>query len=185
MQLAPRVDRLYLWDASPNMRRRARIHLAGHPNVQILDSLQFGSFPGLPPLDRVLVNSVVQYMTPAEFSAWLACWASWLAPLGQIVVSDVIPPEGGSWVEFVDLLRFGARRRFLLRAVRQAMGELGQYRRTRKTCPLTRLSPDELRRRGKAANLAVTVLPRNLTHFPRRITAVFTASAPSEKGIRK
>jgi SAM-dependent methyltransferase len=182
-RVAPRVGVLYLWDASPNMRRHARVNVAGRPNVRFLDSLERGSLDGLPHFDLVLVNSVVQYMTPEAFSAWLGSWRELLAPSGRIVISDVIPRRGGSLVEFLDLLKFSVRRRFLLRAVWQALGELGPYRKTRRAFPLTRMDADELRQRGEAANLTVTVLPRNLTHFPRRITAVFTAVVPPESGI--
>jgi SAM-dependent methyltransferase len=182
-RLAPRVGLLYLWDASPQMRRRAWFRTAGHPNVRLLESLDWGSFHCLPRLDLVLVNSVVQYMTLAEFSDWLTDWASLLAPSGRIVVSDVIPPGSGSWFEFVDLLRFSMRRRFLVLAVWQALSELGLYRKTRQAFPLTRMSPEELHRHAEAAGLMMTVLPRNLTHFPRRISVVFTPIAGTQIGI--
>ena len=175
--LAPKVGELYLWDASANMRRHARRQIAGHPNVRYLD-LSRGTPPlGAPALDLVLVNSVVQYMAADEFGAWLRCWRDLLAPSGRVVVSDVIPPAGGSSLEFLDLLKFSARRGFLLRALWQAVRELGDYRKTRRANPLACLSREDLTTSGRRVHLNVAFIPRNLTHFPNRITAVFSHAA--------
>jgi cyclopropane fatty-acyl-phospholipid synthase-like methyltransferase len=174
--VASLVGELYLWDASANMRRHAATTVAGHANVHFLD-FSGPDDPEAPPFDLILVNSVVQYMNPDEFSTWLARWQSMLAPSGRIVVSDLIPPQHRSLSELWDLLRFSARRGFLLEAVWQAIGELGQYGRMRRANPLTRLGGKELTRRGQEAGLAVTFLPRNLTHFPKRITAAFSRRA--------
>jgi cyclopropane fatty-acyl-phospholipid synthase-like methyltransferase len=179
--LAPLVGELFLWDASPNMWRHAQANVAGYANVRFLDRAERSPPVGGPCFDLILVNSVIQYMTPEEFSGWLACWRDLLGPGGRIVMSDIIPPDGGSVAEILDLLKFSARRGFLVRALWQAAGELGRYRKIRHARPLTRLGHEELRRRGREAGLVVTFLPRNLTHFPRRVTAVF-ARRPEQRG---
>lgn len=172
--LAPRVGELFLWDATANMRRHARARMARFANVRYLDlSRPDESLPD-PRLDLILVNSVCQYMTPEEFSGWLGHWRRLLGPGGRVVVSDLIPPEHRGSRELFTLLKFSARRGFLLRAVWQALGEVTRYHRTRQSRPLTRFSKDDLTRRGAAAGLRAEFLPRNLTHFPARITAIFS-----------
>jgi SAM-dependent methyltransferase len=172
-KLAPLVDELFLWDASANMRFHALANAAGHSNVRWLDLSGSQSPPTGPRFDLVLVNSVMQYMMSEEFSGWLRCWAGLLRPAGRIVVSDILCPGGGSWREIIDLLKFSARRGFAFRAFSEALGQLGKYGKTRRACPLTRMGPEELKRRGRAVGLTVSLPGRNLTHFPRRITAVF------------
>jgi cyclopropane fatty-acyl-phospholipid synthase-like methyltransferase len=174
--VAPLVGQLYLWDSAWNMRMRALARLAARTNVHFLD-LSDPQTRSVPPFDLILVNSVVQYMSADEFSGWLVRWRGMLALSGRVVVSDLIPPGHRSYRELLDLLRFSARRGFLLKAVWQAVGELGQYGRMRQAHPLSRWGKEELTRRGAEAGLAVSFLEHNLTHFPRRITASFTGRA--------
>ena len=62
--LAPRVGELFLWDASANMRRRARVKVAGCRNIRFLDLSDTQASRRDLRFDLILVNSVVQYMTP-------------------------------------------------------------------------------------------------------------------------
>ena len=173
--LAPRVGELFLWDASANMRRRARVKVAGCRNIRFLDLSDSQASPRDLRFDLILVNSVVQYMTLDEFSAWLLRWRKMLAPTGRIVVSDLIPADYPAVWDFVDLLRFSARRGFLVRAIWQALGEIWRYLSVRQARPLTRIGREELRQLGKAAGLAVSCLPSNLAFFTKRFTAVFAS----------
>jgi SAM-dependent methyltransferase len=172
--LAPRVGELFLWDASANMRRRARLNVAGRQNIRFLDLSDPKSLPYELQFELILVNSVVQYMTLEEFSAWLLRWRNMLAPGGRIVVSDLIPPDYLALWDIVDLLRFSARRGFLVRAIWQAFSEIWRYWGVRKVRPLSRVGREDLSQRGKDAGLLVSYLPANLTHFKKRLTAVFT-----------
>jgi SAM-dependent methyltransferase len=175
--LAPRVGELFLWDASANMRRRARLNVAGHRNVRFLDFFDPKSLPDELQFELILVNSVVQYMTLDEFSAWLLRWRDMLAPGGRIVVSDLIPPDYPAFRDIRDLLRFSARRGFLVRAIWQAFSELGRYWGVRRVRPLSRIGREELSQWAKDAGLTVSYLPANLTHFKKRLTAIFTRAA--------
>jgi SAM-dependent methyltransferase len=171
--LAPHVGELSLWDTSANMRRRARLNLAKQHNIRFLDfSDPNASNSGLR-FDLILVNSVVQYMTPEQFSTWLLRWRNMLATSGRIVVSDLIPPNYPTIRDIVDLLRFSGRRGFLVRAVWQAFSEIWRYWGVRRARPLFRVGPEDLSQRGRDAGLTVSCLPTNLTHFKKRLTAVF------------
>jgi SAM-dependent methyltransferase len=172
--LAPRVGKLFLWDSSANMRRRARLNVAGRQNICFLDLSAAKSLCSDMKFELILVNSVVQYMTLEEFSAWLLRWRDMLAPRGRIVVSDLIPPDYPAFRDIIDLLRFSARRGFLVRAVWQAFSELWRYWGVRRVRPLSRIGREELSQRGKDAGLTVSYLSANLTHFKKRLTAIFT-----------
>jgi SAM-dependent methyltransferase len=172
--LAPLVGQLCLWDYSENMRRRARSTVDTFSNVTFIDLAG-----GRPPeatlqFDLILVNSVIQYMTSEEFVAWLPIWRDMLAPGGRIVISDIIPPDSSGFGEILAIVKLSARRGFLFEALWQAVGELSSYWRKRRECPLTRYGPDDLARIAAGAGLTVERHPTNLTHFSRRLTAIFT-----------
>jgi cyclopropane fatty-acyl-phospholipid synthase-like methyltransferase len=173
--VAPHVSELHLWDSSRHMRERAAA-VAGHRNVHRLD-LSDEKATASVRFDLILVNSVVQYMTRRELAGWLRRWRDMLCPAGCIVLSDLLPPQRGGLADIADLLRFSARRGFLLRALWQAVGELGRYRRMRQAAPLMRLARSEVEAMAAEAGLAVTFLPRNLTHFRERIAAVCSRAA--------
>ena len=146
--LAPRVGELFLWDSSANMRRRARLNVAGHQNIRFLDLSDSKPLSGELQFELILVNSVVQYMTFDEFSAWLLRWRNMLAPGGRIVVSDLIPPDYPAIWDIVDLLRLSARRGFLVRAICQALSEIWRYWGVRRARPLSRVGRQDLSQRG-------------------------------------
>jgi len=171
--LAPLVAQVWMWDPAPNMRTAAAGNTAGFANVRLCDLMGEGGVqPTVPALDLILVNSVAQYMPPDALWAWLRSWPAMLAPGGKVVLGDLISSDHSAWRDMVDLLRLGARHGAPLRAVRDALGGLDRYRRISRATPLVRVDQHELRRRAAEADLEVTVLPRNLTHFSRRWTAV-------------
>ena len=172
--LARRVDQVYLWDASENMRRYALVNVAGRHNIQFVDLSDAKAVPRDLRFDLILVNSVVQYMSRDEFAVRLFQWRSMLARHGWIVVSDLIPPNYQSAWDIVDLLKFSAAHGLLMRSIWQAMGDVKRHWRISRAYPLCRIGREELDRWGKAAGLAVSYLPSNLTHLTRRITAVFS-----------
>ncbi len=173
--LAPRVGELFLWDAAPSMRRHAAARLARQPNVKLLDPVDY---PGCK-LDLVLVNSVVQYMTPDELAGWLRRWRELLAPGGQIVLSDLIPPGHSAVRDLLSLVRFSIRRGYLLRAIRNVLATRKRYQKAEHVRSLYRPGREELQGFARQAGLAIRFLDRNLTHFRKRETAVLTLETAS------
>ncbi len=175
--LVPEVATLFVFDASDHMRRQAQLRLAGHANVRFLGP------PGAPPwpaglrFDLILVNSVVQYMTPDEFHGWLGRWRAMLAPGGRLVLSDLLTRDVNPLREVVELLVLSARGRCLVSVVRKALGELRHYTRTRHVQPLYRIALGDLRERAGRLGLAVDVMTSNLTYRSTRATAVLSTSA--------
>src|SRR6266566_2676141 len=152
--LAPEVATLFVFDASDHMRRQAQLRF-----------------------DLILVNSVVQYMTPDEFHGWLGRWRAMLAPEGRLVLSDLLTRDVNPLREVVELLLLSARGRCLVSVVRKALGELRHYTRTRHVRPLCRIALDDLRERAGRLGLAVDVMTSNLTYRSTRATALLSISA--------
>jgi cyclopropane fatty-acyl-phospholipid synthase-like methyltransferase len=167
--LAPLVGTIYLWDAAESMRRHAVRRLRGVANVRPLERLE--SPPGVC-FDLILVNSVVQYMTEVELADWLGRWQSLLAPSGRVVLSDLIPPDHRSLSDVLSLLRFSLGRGYFCRALRNVLGERKRYQQTVRAHPLLHVGRDQLTQLAQAAGLTARFLPRNLTHFAKRYTAV-------------
>ena len=171
--LAPRVGSVAVWDPSPRMRSRASVTLKPHANARVIDLSQAAPAERF---DLILVNSVAQYMTSAEFDVWLDRWRDLLVESGRLVLSDLLPPAHHTWVDVIDILRFSSRRRILLRTIREATVEVRRYLRTRAVQPLVHIDRDELCRRAGAAGFTVAFMERNLTHLTHRTTALLTVA---------
>jgi trans-aconitate methyltransferase len=175
--LAPRVAECLIWDAAPSMCRHTLARLAHHTTIRWID-LNDHQPEGL---DLILVNSVLQYMTPDELSGWLGRWRSMLAATGQIVLSDLLPPGHGFVKDLFSLLRFSVRRGYLFRAIRNVLATRKRYQQAEHARPLYHPAREELTRMAQSARLQTRFLERNLTHFRGRVTAVLT---PGEGGPR-
>ena len=176
--LAPLVTEVGWWDPSPNMRSAAERNTTRFPNARFCDLSAMsltesrGSTWREAPFDLILINSVAQYMAPEELWAWLSQWRTMLAPKGQLVLSDLIPPHHSSLSDVASLIRLGRLHGSALRAANDALGGVARYWRTRRALPLTSVSRADLARQAAAADLDVTFLPENLTHFRKRWAAV-------------
>lgn len=171
--LAPLVGEVAVWDAAERMRAATARRTAALPSVVAVDP----SGPERREFDLVVANSVVQYMDRDELARWLARWSGMLAPGGRIVLSDIPVPGGSAVVELVGVLRFAARHRFLLRALRDGAAEALRYARSRGGAQLLTPTPDDLAALARPAGLVARVLPANLTHRAHRLTVELTAAA--------
>lgn len=176
--LAPRVGELLCWDLSFNMRLRARLRLAGHRNVRVLDSADLEALPNGARVDVILVNSVVQYMTHEEFCERLKRWREMLAPDGLLIISDLITHDAHPLHELVEMLAFSARRGLFVRALSETLDEFARYVATRRSRRLYKIKPGDLHRLASGAGLAVEFLPRNLTYRRGRSTVVLSTTTP-------
>ena len=174
--LAPRVGEVSLWEPAASKEQVARTNLAGCPNARFLDLSNPQALPHDLAVDLILVNSVVQYMRPDEFLAWLPRWRGMLAPGGSVVISDIIPPDHRSWEDTTALLQFSVQEGCVLAAVGNMLGEARAYWRMQRRYPLFQIAREWLSDVGAANGLNVRFLPRNLTHFPKRVTAILSAT---------
>ena len=166
--VAPEVRTMFFWDSSPRMVEHARQPLALHANARYLelgpavvaDSLR---------MDLILVNSVLQYVaTLEEAGAVLARLSGLLRPGGTIIASDIIPSQ------------YSLARELLTTALRRPMfflsrlsGTLTRYLSARRSLSLLRISRQDLEEIAAGNSLEVSFLETNLSHFPRRTTAIF------------
>lgn len=174
-QLAPHVACVALWDASGNVRRRARARIAHVPNIELLDLSR--PEDGLPAqrFDLVTVHSVLQYMSEEEIVRWLGVWRRLLTPSGRIVVSDLIQPGTSAARELADYLRFSARAGFFANALAGGVREFTRYFRARTSRPLTLVPPESLERWAAASGLRVQWLPENTSYRRFRRAAMLYA----------
>jgi SAM-dependent methyltransferase len=167
--LAPHVRSIVLWDTSPAMRRHARAHVAAVPNARVATA---------PPrdacFDLIVLNSVVQYMAPAERRAWLAYARETVTPTGSVVVSDVPrdPSLRARGREIFELARFHRSRGRLVRVLRERAADAIAYWRAVRAAPLVPLDRATLEREAGDADLAVTMLSDSLTCRRHRLAAM-------------
>ena len=174
-KLSEKVEKVFIWDASDNMRSMARKLLARRRNIKSLNLSDGKVIPRKVSFDLIIVNSVVQYMNIDEFSSWLVRWRTMLAPNGRIILSDVIRPDTRSMLqEICELLAFCARRGVLMHTLWLKLKHLRQYRKISKARSLMRVGEHTLRRLASVAGMSVEVLPANLTHLSGRYTVVLS-----------
>ena len=104
-QVAEACGKLYLAEPAPGVRGRLIARFA--PNMKIrVRSLEDLRKMEENSLDLVVMNSVAQYMTPAELDSAFATSRRLLKPGGRLVVGDVLRPEVGMPRDILALLRF-------------------------------------------------------------------------------
>ncbi|HEX5958101.1 MAG TPA: hypothetical protein VFY92_05520, partial [Hyphomicrobiaceae bacterium] len=184
-QVAAACGHLYLCDGAPTVRERLAVRYSGHPNISIIAP---EALAGLPPgsIDTIIVNSVIQYLSPADFSRLLGVARDKLSVAGQLVLGDVIPRHVNPVQDVSALLRFAAGNGFLLAAaaglVRSAFSS---YPRVRRTAGFLQLDEPEVLQALANAGLTGRREPSNIGHNPARMTFIAMVSGgqpPTDKG---
>ncbi|MBI3707926.1 MAG: methyltransferase domain-containing protein [Proteobacteria bacterium] len=169
-RVATRVDRLFLFDASRDVRDRLTQRHAATAKITVLDD---DDLAALAPdsLDLIVVNSVIQYLSAAEFTERLARWRRLLRADGLLVIADVIPPDAGLVADIVALLRTGWRHGFLLAAVFGLVRTLfSDYRALRRRIGLATYDEAGLRDIVRRAGFDVARRARNFGFNLQRMT---------------
>ena len=169
-EIATAVRRLLLYDGAATVRERLTARFAGTPGIEVLDET---AWRGLAPasLDLILVNSVVQYLPRAELEALLERARVLLAPGGELVLADVIPPDSSVLDDVRALLVPAARHGYLLAALRGLAATLfSDYRRLRRTLGLAAYAEPEMLALLEAHGFAAERLPWNLGFNAKRMT---------------
>ncbi len=168
-QLAQHVGMVYYWDLSDAMLAYAKKFLATTPNAN-----EWKHDNADVTFDLIWCNSVVQYMTPAQFSAWLTTAAGLLKPGGRIVVSDLIPPNHSFLKDAISLAMFSMSRGYFFNAWSRTRKLSKQYEEVKKSQSLFQPGDNDLSQCALAAGLVITPLKSNLTHFRGRRSVLFT-----------
>jgi cyclopropane fatty-acyl-phospholipid synthase-like methyltransferase len=168
--LAQRVGDVTLWDGSPRLRALSAAKLADVQNTRVLDQEPWSEGRRF---DLIVVNSVIQYVTVAQFREWLIGWKALLSGEGCLVVADILPKQFQGHRDVLDQLAFAWRQRFFFRAVRDGLQQIGGYGKTRQARPLTRYSQEDLEQLAEETGLRAEFLSRNLTCRTARISVIF------------
>jgi cyclopropane fatty-acyl-phospholipid synthase-like methyltransferase len=124
-------------------------------------------------VDLVVMNSVTQYMTPAELDAAFAVMRRLLNPGGRLVLGDIMRPEVGMPRDVLALLRFALTHGFLKDALIGLLSTaLSDYRQLRSRVGLQRYSEAEMIAKLAAAGFTASRAHFNIGHNPWRMTLV-------------
>lgn len=170
-------DRLLLSDAAPSVRARLTERYAGRPGYGVLSP---EDVEALPPesVDVAVMNSISQYLSPAELRRIAGMLHEKLVPGGRLVVGDVLGPDQSPVGDALSLLQFGWRGGFLLAAagglVRTALSD---YRKVRQELGLTSYEEGQMLGLLEEAGFEARRHESNIGHNPARMTFIATRPA--------
>jgi ubiquinone/menaquinone biosynthesis C-methylase UbiE len=171
-RVADACGKLYLAEPAPGVRGRLIARFA--PNTKIgvrsLDDLRKMDEKSV---DLVIMNSVAQYMTPAELDAAFAVIRRLLKPGGRLILGDILRPEVGMPRDVIALLRFASTHGFLKDALIGLISTaLSDYRQLRSRVGLQRYGEAEMIAKLAASGFTASRAHFNIGHNPWRMTFV-------------
>jgi ubiquinone/menaquinone biosynthesis C-methylase UbiE len=171
-RVAEACGKLYLAEPAPGVRGRLIARFAPNTKIRVrsLDDLRKMEEKSV---DLVMMNSVVQYMTPGELDQAFAVIRRLLKPGGRLVLGDVLRPEVGMARDVIALLRFAATHGFLKDALIGLVSTaLSDYRQLRARVGLQRYGETEMVAKLAAAGFTASRAHSNIGHNPWRMTFV-------------
>jgi ubiquinone/menaquinone biosynthesis C-methylase UbiE len=171
-RVAEACGKLYLAEPAPGVRGRLIARFA--PNTRIrVRSLEDLRKMDEKSVDLAVMNSVAQYMTPAELDDAFAVIRRLLKPGGRLVLGDILRPEVGMGRDVIALLRFAATHGFLKDALIGLVSTaLSDYRQLRSRVGLQRYSETEMVAKLAGAGFTGSRAHFNIGHNPWRMTFV-------------
>jgi ubiquinone/menaquinone biosynthesis C-methylase UbiE len=171
-RVAEACGKLYLAEPAPGVRGRLIARFAPNMKIRVrsLDDLRNMEERSV---DLVVMNSVAQYMTPAELDSALDVIRRLLKPGGSLILGDILRPEVGMVRDVAALLRFGRAHGFLKDAMIGLVSTaLSDYRQLRSQVGLQRYSEKAMLAKLAANGFAAERAPSNIGHNPWRMTFV-------------
>lgn len=161
---------LFLCDSSPSVRDRLAGRYPGRADISVLSTDQFLDLQD-GTIDLIVANSVVQYMSTDELERFLEAARLKLAPRGQLVLADIIPPNVGPVTDASALLKFALANGFLVPAVLGLMKLFfSSYRHTRARFGLLQFDEKQIVAVLGQAGFRATRHHANFGHNPARMT---------------
>ena len=170
-KVADACGKLYLAEPAPGVRGRLIARFAPNTKIRVrsLDDLRKMDEA----VDLVVMNSVVQYMTPGELDSALAVIRRLLKPGGRLVLGDILRPEVGMARDVLALLKFASTHGFLKDALYGlASTALSDYRQLRTRVGLQRYGENEMIEKLARAGFSTSHAHQNIGHNPWRMTFV-------------
>jgi ubiquinone/menaquinone biosynthesis C-methylase UbiE len=171
-RVADACGKLILAEPAPGVRGRLIARFAPNTRIRVrsLDELRKMSEKSV---DLAVMNSVAQYMTPAELDAALVVIRRLLKPSGRLILGDILRPEVGMPRDVLALLRFAQRHGFLMDALIGLVSTaLSDYRQLRARVGLQRYSETEMLAKLARAGFTASRAHFNIGHNPWRMTFV-------------
>jgi ubiquinone/menaquinone biosynthesis C-methylase UbiE len=171
-KVAEACGKLYLAEPAPGVRGRLIARFAPITKIRVrsLEDLRKMEEQSV---DLAIMNSVAQYMTPAELDGAFATIRRLLKPGGRLVLGDVLRPEVGMLRDIAALLRFAARNGFLRDALIGLVSTaLSDYRQLRSRIGLQRYSQDQMIAKLASNGFNASRTQVNIGHNPWRMTFV-------------
>jgi ubiquinone/menaquinone biosynthesis C-methylase UbiE len=171
-RVADVCGKLYLAEPAPGVRGRLIARFAPNTRIRVrsLDDLRKMAEKSV---DLAVMNSVAQYMTPAELDSAFAVIRRLLKPGGRLVLGDILRPEVGMFRDVLALLRFALAHGFLKDALIGLISTaLSDYRQLRSRVGLQRYSETEMIAKLAAAGFTASRAHFNIGHNPWRMTFV-------------
>jgi ubiquinone/menaquinone biosynthesis C-methylase UbiE len=171
-KVADACGKLFLAEPAPGVRGRLIARFAPNTRIRVrsLDDLRNMDEKTI---DLAVMNSVAQYMTPAELDQAFAVVKRLLKPGGRLVVGDILRPEVGMGRDVAALLRFALTHGFLKDALIGLVSTaLSDYRQLRSKVGLQRYSEAEMVAKLAAGGFSAARAQTNLGHNPWRMTFV-------------
>jgi ubiquinone/menaquinone biosynthesis C-methylase UbiE len=171
-KVAEACGKLILAEPAPGVRGRLIARFAPNTKIRVrsLDDLRKMEEKSV---DLVVMNSVAQYMTPAELDAAFAVIKRLLKPGGRLVLGDILNPEVGMAKDVTALLRFALTHGFLKDALIGLVSTaLSDYRQLLSRVGLHRYRETEMIAKLAAAGFTATRAHFNIGHNPWRMTFV-------------
>ncbi|MFC0241930.1 methyltransferase domain-containing protein [Rhodopseudomonas telluris] len=171
-KVAAACGTLILAEPAPGVRGRLKQRFVQHPNIKVRSLDELAALPD-GSLDLVVMNSVAQYMKPAELDKALALIRRLLRRSGKLVLGDILRPEVGMSRDVAALLKMAARHGFLQDALwGLARTALSDYRQLRTKIGLQRYGEAEMLAKLTAAGFSALRADSNIGHNPWRMTFV-------------
>jgi ubiquinone/menaquinone biosynthesis C-methylase UbiE len=171
-KVAAACGQLILAEPAPGVRGRLIARFAPDTRIRVRSLDDIRKMPEKS-VDLVVMNSVAQYMTPAELDAAFAVIRRLLKPGGRLVLGDILRPEVGMPRDVIALLRFAATHGFLRDALIGLVSTaLSDYRQLRARVGLQRYGEAEMIAKLAAAGFTASRAHSNIGHNPWRMTFV-------------
>src|SRR6202011_3908088 len=139
-QVADACGQLILAEPAPGVRGRLIARFAPNTKIRVRSLDDLRKMPEKS-VDLAVMNSVAQYMTPAELDTAFAVIRRLLKPGGRLILGDILRPEVGMVRDVMALLRFAATHGFLKDALIGLISTaLSDYRQLRSRVGLRRYS---------------------------------------------
>jgi ubiquinone/menaquinone biosynthesis C-methylase UbiE len=171
-KVADACGTLFLAEPAPGVRGRLIARFAPNTKIRVrcLDDVRKMEEKSV---DLAVMNSVAQYMTPAELDSAFAVIRRLLKPGGRLVLGDVLRPEVGMPKDVIALLRFALTHGFLKDALIGLVSTaLSDYRQLRSRVGLQRYGETEMIAKLAASGFTASRAHFNIGHNPWRMTFV-------------